>query len=109
MSIETLLGFEQHTIEYVSVRLKAVQDREEGPHTEPSAAGGNLLYTMEQWCALDKEEGSGSSGSKERRRRPCGSKKEKGPQGQVGADGGAAGERKATWDDTCNNYGRTSH
>jgi len=114
MSIETLLNFEQLTIEDVTGRLKAVQDHEEGPHTEPSTAGGKLLYTMEQWRAFDKkkkEEGSGSSGSKEHHWCSCGgkNKEEKGPRSQVGADGGAAGERKATRDDTCNNYGRTGH
>ena len=100
MLIETLLNFEQLTIKDVTGRLKVVQDREEGPHTEPGAAGGKLLYTMEQWRAFDKkkmEEGSSLSGSKEHRRRPRGGKKkEKGPRGQVGAEGGAIGERKAT-------------
>jgi hypothetical protein len=83
MSIETLLDFEQLTIKDVIGRLKAVQDREEGPHAKSGATGGKLLYTMEQWRAFEKkkEEGSGPSGSsKERRRRPCGGKKEeKGP------------------------------
>ena len=82
MSIETFLDFKQLTIEDVTERLNAVQDREEGPHTEPSAAGGKLLYTMEQWRAFEKEEGSEPSGSsKERRRRPRDDKEEKAPQG----------------------------
>jgi hypothetical protein len=55
---------------------------------------------MEQWRAFGKkkEEGSGSSGYMERCRRPRGGKKkeEKGPQGQVGTDGGAAVECKVT-------------
>ena len=89
-----------------------MQDHE-GPHTEPSIAGGKLLYMMEQWRAFNKkkkEEGSGSSSSKKHHRHPRSRKKEeKGPRGQVGPDGGAAGERKATWDDTCNNCGRTGH
>ena len=112
MSIETLLDFEQLTVEDVTGRLKAVQDREEGPHAESGAVGGKLLYTMEQWRAFEKkDEGSGPSGSsKERRRRPRGGKKEKkGPRGQAGVDGDAAGERKATRDDTCNNYGMSGH
>ena len=82
MSIKTLLDFEQLTVEDVTGRLMAVQDHE-GPHTELSAAGGKLLYTMEQWHALDKkkkEEGSGSSGSKEHHWCPRGGKK-KGPRG----------------------------
>ena len=42
-----------------------MQDRE-GPHNEPSATEGELLYTMEQWRAFDKkkEEGSSLSASK---------------------------------------------
>ena len=97
MSIETLLDFEQLTVEDVTGRLKVVQDHEEGPHAETGVVGGKLLYTMEQWRAFEKkEEGSGPSGSsKERRRRPRDSKKEKGPRGQVGANGGAVDERKA--------------
>ena len=78
MSIETLLDFEQLTVEDVTGRLKAVQDHEEEPHTEPSTAGGKLLYTMEQWRSFEKknEEGSGPSGSsKQHHRRPCGDKK----------------------------------
>ena len=47
MSIETLLDFEQLAVEDVTGRLKAVQDREEGPHAEPDDVGGKLLYTME--------------------------------------------------------------
>ena len=43
MSIETLLDFEQLTVEDVTRRLKAVQDREEGPHAEPGTTGGKLL------------------------------------------------------------------
>ena len=81
-SIETLLDFEQLTVEDVTGRLKAVQDREQAPNSEHDAAGGKLLYMMEQWHTFNKkEEGSGSFGSKERRRRPRSGKKkeEKGP------------------------------
>ena len=84
MSIETLHDFEQLTIEDMTGRLKVVQDCEQALNSEQGAAGGKLLYTMEQWCAFDKkkEEGSGSSDSKEHCRRPRGGKKEeKGPQG----------------------------
>ncbi|CAD6221576.1 unnamed protein product [Miscanthus lutarioriparius] len=111
-SIETLLDFEQLTVEDVIGRLKAVQDREQAPNSEQGATGGKLLYTMEQWRAFDKkmkEEGSSSSGSKEHHRCPRGGKEEKAPWGQVGADGGTAGKRKATQNDTCNNCGRTGH
>jgi hypothetical protein len=87
MSIKTLLDFEQLTVGDMTGRLKAVQDRKKRPHVEPGAAGGKLLYMMEQWRAFEKskEEGSGPSGSsKERCRRPHGDKKkEKGPRGQA--------------------------
>jgi hypothetical protein len=91
MSIETLLHFKQLTIGDVNRRLKAVQDREKGPHAEMGAADGKLLYTLEQRRAFEK-------------------KKEKGPRGwgQAGANGGAASERKTTRDDTCNSCGRSS-
>ena len=84
LAIETLLDFEALSIEEVTGRIKAVQDREEAPHTEPSTARSKLLYTAEQWSALDKkkkDEASVSSLSRERRRRPRGGKKEdKGPR-----------------------------
>jgi hypothetical protein len=64
--------------------LKAVQDREEGLHTEPSAGGGKLLYMVEQWRAFEKkkkkDEGSGSSGSSKERRRRLRGGMEKGSQ-----------------------------
>ena len=85
MSIETLLDFEQVSMEDVIGRLKAVQDREQTPDFEPSAVGCKLLYTAEQWWAFEKEDGTGSS--KDRRRRPRGSKKNK-PKGD--RDGGGA-------------------
>ena len=81
LAIETL-NFLVLSIKEVTKRLKAVQDREEAPHTEPVAVGGKLLYKVEQWRALEKED-EGSSTSKEHRRRPRGSKKKegKGPWG----------------------------
>jgi hypothetical protein len=76
MSIETLLDFEQLTVEDVIGRLKAVHDREEGPRAKPGTAGGKLLYMMEQWRTFEKEEGSEPSGSsKERRDDPAAARK----------------------------------
>jgi hypothetical protein len=76
MSIETLLNFEQLIIKDVIGRLKAVHDREEGPHAKPGTAGGKLLYMMEQWRTFEKEEGSEPSGSsKERRDDPAAARK----------------------------------
>jgi hypothetical protein len=99
-SIETLLSFEQLIVKDVTGRLKIVQDREQALDFKQGATRGKLLYTMEQWRAFDKNkrrEGFSSSGSKEHRRRPRGGRKEeKGPRGQVGADGGAVDKRKAT-------------
>ena len=84
LAIETPLDFKALSIEEVNRRIKAVQDREEAPHTEPSTAGGKLLYTAEQWQAFDKkkkDEASGSGPPKECRRRSRGGKKEeKGPR-----------------------------
>ena len=47
MSIETLLDFEQLSVEDVTGRLKAVQDREQASDSEPNAVRGKLLYTAE--------------------------------------------------------------
>ena len=88
--IKMLLDFEALSIEEVTGRIKAVQDREEAPHTEPSTAEGKLLYTAEQWRAFDKkkdeasssgDEASRSGPPREHRRWPRGGKKEdKGPR-----------------------------
>ena len=90
-------------------RLKAVDDREEAPPTEPVAIGGKLLYTEEQWLARQKEKkkGEGTSAPKERRRRPR--QKDKAGGGRGSKAGGGGGERKANRDDTCLNCGRTGH
>jgi hypothetical protein len=110
MWIETLLDFEQLTVRDVTGRLKAVQDREKGPHVEPGAAGGKLLYMMEQWRAFEKRKKedpdhpapprnvAGVHTAARRRRSALGVRQ--------GADGGATGEHKVTQDDTCNNCGR---
>jgi hypothetical protein len=111
-SIETLLDFEQLTIEDVTGRLKAVQEREQAPDPEPGAVGGKLLYTAEQWHAFEKKE-DGTGLSKDRRRCPHGGKKNK-PKGDhdgggAGKAGAAGGERKVNRDDTCLNCNRTRH
>lgn len=51
LSIETLLDFQQLSIEDMIGRLKAVQDRERAPESEPATS--KLLYTAEQWRAFD--------------------------------------------------------
>lgn len=71
ISIETFLDFQQLSIEDVTGRLKAVQDRERAPESESSTIGGKLLYTAEQWRAFDKKKKKEVAGlSKDRRRRP---------------------------------------
>jgi len=90
LSIETLLDFGQLTIEDVTGRLKAAQDRERAPESE--AAAGKLLYTAEQWRAFEKEEGAGSSRDGDRRRRPRGGKKNKAKGGDKGGDQGGGAD-----------------
>jgi hypothetical protein len=106
-SIETLLDFKQLTVEDVTGRLKAVQDRKQAPDPEPATVGGKLLYMAEQWHAVEKKEGAGSS--KDHRWRPRGGKKNK-PKGDC--DGGGrqadkAGVVEANRDDTCLNCNHT--
>ncbi|XP_066383834.1 uncharacterized protein [Miscanthus floridulus] len=116
IAIETLLDFQDLTIEKVTGRLKTVDYLEEESPTEPITVGGKLMYTEEQWLAQQKEkkggDGSGSfSSSKEPRRRPRGGRKQKpkgergdrGDGGQGEKAGGAGGQRKANRDDTCLN------
>jgi len=56
IAIETLLDFEDLTIEEVIGRLKAVDNRDEGPLTESITVCGKLMYTEEQWLAWRKED-----------------------------------------------------
>jgi hypothetical protein len=111
ITIETLLDFSELSIEEVTGRLKAVDNREQLPPSKPVTISGKLLFTKEQWLALQRErkkgEASGSlaSGlSSSRKRRP-----RKGDKACGGAPGSTDGEHKATCDDTCNNCGRTGH
>ncbi|XP_066341742.1 uncharacterized protein [Miscanthus floridulus] len=104
--IEMLLDFSELSIEEVTGRLKAVDNREQLPLSEPVTIGGKLLFTEEQWLARQRErkkgEALGSSSSRKRWPR-------KRDKARGGAPGGANGERKATRDDTCNNCGRSGH
>jgi hypothetical protein len=106
-----LLDFSELSTEKVTGRLKAVDNHEQLPPSEPVTIGGKLLFTKEQWLARQREqkkgEASGSSAlglSSGCKRRP-----RKWDKTHGGAPGGADGERKATRDDTYNNYGRTGH
>lgn len=108
------LNFEELTIEEVTGRLKAVDNRKEAPPTELVSIGGKLLYTEEQWLAR-QEKGEGTSTSKERQCRPHSGKKgkAKADRSDDGGDRGradaAAGEHKADHNDTCLNCGDTDH
>ena len=77
ITIEMLLDFSELSIEEVTGRLKAVDNREQLPPSEPVTIGGKLLFTEEQWLARQRErnegEASGSSASgssSSRKRRP---------------------------------------
>jgi hypothetical protein len=48
VAIEQFLDFDMLTLEEVTGRLKAVDDREEQAPTEPITVGGKLMYTEEQ-------------------------------------------------------------
>jgi hypothetical protein len=72
-SIETLLDFDQLTLEDVTGQHKSVQDRKQAPDSDSIVVGGKLLYTAEQWRAFEEEEGARAS--KDRCRRPGGGKK----------------------------------
>jgi hypothetical protein len=51
ITIETLLDFQDLTIEEVTGRLKTVDDLEEESASEPVSVGRKLMLTKEQWLA----------------------------------------------------------
>ena len=51
IAIEMLLDFSELSIEEVTGRLKAVDNRERIPPSEPVTIGGKLLFIGEQWLA----------------------------------------------------------
>jgi hypothetical protein len=114
-SIEMLLDFDQLMIEDVTGRLKSVQDREQARDSDSVTVGGKLLYTTDQWQAIEEEESAGSS--KDCRRRPRDGKKNKphcdrdggGGGGQADKAGGANDERRVNHDDLRLNYNCPSH
>jgi hypothetical protein len=113
LSMETLLDLSTLSIEEVTGRLKAVDDREEEPPTNPISANGKLLFTEEQWltCQKEKKKQVGSSSSKDHCRQPC--KKSSNDDGTDGGGGkgggGGGGEHKVTRDNTCLNCGHRVH
>lgn len=97
ITIETILDFEELTIEEVTKRPKMVDDRDEAPPTKLTV-GGKLMYTEEQWLARQEKGGNDSSTCKEHHRRTCGGKKAK-PKGD--RDGGGQAEKVGTAADEC--------
>ena len=51
IAIEMLLDFSELSIEEVTGRLKAVDNREQLPPSEPVTISGKLLFIEEQWLA----------------------------------------------------------
>jgi hypothetical protein len=49
--METLLDLSTLSIEEVTGRIKAVNDREEAPLANPISIDGKLLFAEEQWLA----------------------------------------------------------
>jgi hypothetical protein len=54
-----LLDFSELSIEEVTSRLKAVNNREQLPSSKPVTIGGKLLFTEEQWLARQRERKKG--------------------------------------------------
>jgi hypothetical protein len=75
IAIEMLLDFSELSIEEVTGRLKAVDNHEQLPPSEPITIDGKLLFTEEQWLARQRERkkgeasGSSASGSSSSRKR----------------------------------------
>jgi hypothetical protein len=83
LSIETLLDTVTLSVEEVTGRLKAVDERSDAAFAleQPLLSGGKLYFTEEQWLAWMKEKGSGETSnrppqqggggsSRQRQRRP---------------------------------------
>jgi hypothetical protein len=113
LSMETLLNLSTLSIEEVTGRLKAMDNRKEAPPanpvSNPVSTDSKLLITKEQWLARQKEKKrEGSSSSKDCRRKPHKKSSDGGINGGKGG-GGGGGECKVTHDDTCLNCGPHDH
>ena len=109
IAIETLLDFQDLTIEEVSGRLKAVDDLQE-VLGEPLIIAGKRMLSEEHWHARQKErkkgvQDSASASGKEPRRHPRGGKKQRAKNKYREDDG----ERKANRNDICLNCKRPGH
>jgi hypothetical protein len=101
LAIETLLDTSEMSLEEVTGRLKAADDRLESP--EPPREQGKLLLTEEQWLERMKgRQGGSSSRPRAQRRRPP---RKKGGEGNDDRAAASNGPR----DDTCHSCGRHGH
>lgn len=107
LSIETLLDLSTLSIEEVTGRLKAVEDR--FPASATNGADGKLLLTEEEWITRmqERKHGEGSpSGSKSgNRRRKQGRKK----PDAGGTSDGKPGAGRDISKDKCHNCGKMGH
>jgi hypothetical protein len=109
VSIESLLDTTSMSIEEITGRLRAVEGRGDDEDADPpTAVGGKLLLTEEQWQARMKEkqasgEGSSKSGSSKgwSKNRPCGSRKKKNSSGKDDHDTCLNCEKKGHWAKDC--------
>ncbi|CAN6310868.1 unnamed protein product [Urochloa humidicola] len=102
ISIETLLDFGDLTIEDVTGRLKAVEDRIDAAAGARSTLTGQVLLTQEEWEARARERKTGEGSSVPRSGGGGGARGK--PRGKGKKKGG-----KARPNDTCHNCGKTGH
>ncbi|CAN6200243.1 unnamed protein product [Urochloa humidicola] len=100
LSIETLLDVSKMSIEEITGRLRAVDDRQAELAGSTPSSDGKLLLTEEQWLARQKERNASerSSKPKQGKRRPRRPKKKN-----------TTDARDAPAKDKCLNCGRTGH
>ena len=108
LSIETLLDMSTLSIEEVTGRLKAIEDRTEAPAR--TSVGGQLLLTEEQWAARQRErkQGEGSSVSRSGGRGGARGRRRGKPRRKAEGAGKDGGDRAAD-KDRCRNCGKIGH
>jgi hypothetical protein len=89
LSMETLLDLSTPSIEEVTRRLKAVDDRVEAPPAKPVSVDGKLHFTEEQWLARQKVKKKQEvlSSSKDSHRQPRKRSSDSGTDGGGGEKG----------------------
>lgn len=107
LSIETLLDLNDTTVEEVTGRLRAVEQRKTAAATTTKEGSGSLLLTEEEWLARFKSTDGGSrtgssSGAKQSSGRGRG-------RGRGRSRGGGRGGGRARRDDECHNCGKLGH